>query len=215
MAEKEAQATPRYNLEDMVGFRPLMLVPEFTSREFVSKYGQEATRKSIDNIIEPAALYIGVKQRFLDRHLRTIDKDAYIKEYTEAYTEARAGATISELRKHYDDIYKEYFTPEKLAIVDAAIKANADKKYSEIMSEYAKVAEKAINKAGNFTEEEQKKASEELTRLNMIVAPLQDYETERLDALKKPIYKKVKKEYYNSLVPEEKKEGEAEEAKAA
>lgn len=210
MAEDKKEYT--YTLEDLIGFRPMMLAPELRSKEFVGKYGEEIARESIDTIVKDTSKYIGVKPQFLERHLRTVHKENFINEYTGAYLEALSSQKISDLRKHYDDLFTRYFTPENLPKINEAF--NSDKKYSEIVSEYAKVAEKAKNAAGNFTKEEQEKAKKELQNLNKIVIPLQDYENERLDALKKPIYETAKKKRYNSLVEEDKKgeEGEAEAA---
>ena len=194
--EERAKYTP----QDVIDYRPIVLALE---------YNKEKNQEGLEKVVSQTLHNItgGTKDRNRENIRKSLNTESFIKVFAGEYQNALAFVTIRDLRELYSDSFKGYFSEENLPKVNAVF--DSDEKYGDFVNRYNALAEKAKSPTNNFTEEEKKKAQEELQELDKIRLPLEEFEKIELDKIKGPIDKDSLKKRLNDMYKEpEKKEGE-------
>lgn len=205
--EAQAQESEKqvYTLEQIAELRPIALVPEYLKANDIGK---------LEETLATFYKKIGIKDKiYIDDAVKSLLEvpsglQAFMKNFSGRYNVALHTQKLKDLRQLYDHIFKETFDENDLQKAD--ILFNSEETYQSILEKYVKVAEKAENKAKNFSEEEQKKAEKELEYLSRIVIPLKDSEDYELDKLRKPVSNEDRKKRWHTLYETKKEDKKGE-----
>lgn len=188
MTEEEPKKET-YALEEIAQYRPMALAPELLkAKDFGGLESTIVTLFERLGIKEKGAIEAAVQPYF--SKIQAAQGFPVLQNFTGnfigRYQEALYSQKIKDLRKLYDSHFAKYFKNEE-DLKQANEIFDSDETYESIRKKTEQAEDKAENKVGNFTEEEQKKAEKQLEYLHKIVIPLQSFEAKELKKLRDPI----------------------------
>ncbi len=121
--------------------------------------------------------------RIMVKNPQTLNE--YLENFTGKYQKELMTSTLKDLREEYSDLFGKFYTKANLPKVNKLFDSGIT--YGKIMEQYQSLKEKATSKTSNFSDEQKKQAKSELEELSKIVAPLQAFESLKVQSLGVPI----------------------------
>lgn len=186
----------KYTFEDIARYRPIMLAPEFVENEDLG---------SLEETLINFAEGLGVDKKDVDGIVATAKTSQqslqnFISIYSNKCQKALGSATLKELRGLYSNSFEEFYSEKNLLKVNEIF--NSDETYGSFIKKYAKMTEIIQSKTDHFTEEQKKKAQEDVSELNKIMVPLIEFEKIELESLKGPVNENSLKKKLNLMYEE-------------
>ena len=185
-------------LEKLLKYRPIQLASEYARDE--SPRGSLGVKYSLNKLND--YLDLGADGKILLKKAAEDERGQkiIINAYAEATQNARDEVTMGEMFAHYQNRLKPYFKEETWNNKVKAYESIKDEKYGIILEKIAQAQEVISSKTNRWSEEDKRKAIDEIKKYQKYIVPLQDLENDDLTKMKSEVDVDVRKELYEELL---------------